>query len=88
MRASDPIFELGLTFGGHKQEDTFWQHTLTAVAAHFGHEGEIETSVVCVDRKRQWRRWSNVRRSSAISSTFYMLGAPGRAVRNLFRGKG
>ncbi len=30
MRASDPIFEIGLTMGGHKQEDRFWQHTLTA----------------------------------------------------------
>ena len=25
MRASDPIFEMGLTLGGHKQEDRFWQ---------------------------------------------------------------
>ena len=88
MRASDPIFELGLTLGGHKQEDVFWQQTLTAVAAHFGHEAEVETSVVCVDQKRQWKRWSNIRRSSAISSTFYMLGAPGRAVKRLFRRKG
>src|SRR5918995_538422 len=31
MRASDPIFELGLAMGGHKQEDRFWNHTLTAV---------------------------------------------------------
>ena len=29
MRASDPIFEMGLTMGGHKPEDRFWQHTLT-----------------------------------------------------------
>ena len=36
MRASDPIFEMGLTMGGHKQEDRFWQHTLGAVAADFG----------------------------------------------------
>ena len=30
MRASDPIFELGLAMGGHKQEDRFWNHTLDA----------------------------------------------------------
>ncbi|HWJ10333.1 MAG TPA: hypothetical protein VNS46_13215 [Nocardioides sp.] len=84
MRASDPIFELGLTFGGHRQEDVFWQQTLTAVAAHFGHEAEVRTAVVCVDQKRQWRRWRNVFKSSAISSTFYMLGAPGRGVKRLF----
>jgi hypothetical protein len=81
MRASDPIFELGLMFGGHKQEDVFWQHTLTAVANHFGHEGDVDTAVVCVDPKRQWRRWRNIWQSSAIRSTFYMMGAPGRALK-------
>ena len=35
MRASDPIFEMGLTMGGHKQEDRFWEQTLTALATHF-----------------------------------------------------
>src|SRR3712207_471602 len=37
MRASDPVFEMGLTMGGHRQEDRFWHHTLSQVAAHFGH---------------------------------------------------
>jgi hypothetical protein len=37
MRASDPIFELALMCGGHRQEDMFWAKTLTAVAARFGH---------------------------------------------------
>ena len=60
MRASDPIFELGLTLGGHAQEDRFWQHTLTQVARHFGHEAEVDTKVVCVDKRRQWSRWRNV----------------------------
>ena len=78
MRASDPIFEMGLTMGGHRQEDRFWQHTLTALAAHFGHEAEVDTQVVCVDKKRQWSKWRNVWHSSAIRSTLYMLGAPGR----------
>src|SRR3954468_24982476 len=36
MRASDPIYEVGLALGGHHQEDLFWQHTLTHLAAHFG----------------------------------------------------
>ncbi len=71
MRASDPIFEMGLTLGGHRQEDRFWQHTLTALAAHFGHEADVDTQVVCVDKKRQWSRWRNVWHSSAIRSTLY-----------------
>jgi hypothetical protein len=68
MRASDPIFELGLTLGGHAQEDHFWQRTLTRVAEHYGHEAEVETQVVCVDKRRQWSRWRNVWQSAAIRS--------------------
>jgi hypothetical protein len=85
MRASDPIFELGLTLGGHGQEDRFWQHTLTQLAAHFEHEADVETQVVCVDNKRQWSRWRNVWHSSAIRSTLYTLGTPGRALKRLFK---
>ena len=85
MRASDPIFEMGLTMGGHKQEDRFWQHTLGAVAAEFGQpDAEVDTQVVCVDKRRQWSKWRNVWHSSAIRSTLYTLGAPVRGVRRLF----
>ena len=85
MRASDPIFEIGLTMGGHKQEDRFWAQTLTALAAHFDHEADVDTRVVCVDKQRQWSKWRNVWHSSAIRSTLYMVGAPARAVRRLVR---
>jgi hypothetical protein len=86
MRASDPIFEVGLTLGGHKQENVFWCQTLTALASHFGvPDAEPDTQVVCVDKKRQWKRWSNVWHSSAIRSTLYTLGAPARGVKSLFR---
>src|SRR3954453_3243480 len=82
MRASDPIFELGLLLGGHRQEDVFWQRTLTRLATHLGQpDAAVETSVVCVDRNRQWKRWGNVRHSSAIRSTVYMLGEPVRVLR-------
>ena len=82
MRASDPIFELGLTLGGHRQEDKFWNHTLSSLAAHVGYpDAEVDTAVVCVDKRRQWSRWTNVWHSSAIRSTVYMMGAPVRAVR-------
>jgi hypothetical protein len=84
MRASDPIFELALTLGGHGQEDKFWAQTLSAVAAHFGEPtATVDTSVVCVDKGRQWSRWSNVWHSSAIRSTGYMLAWPVRTARGL-----
>jgi hypothetical protein len=88
MRASDPIFELGLTMGGHKQEDRFWQHTLTALGAAFGCDAEVDTRVVCVDKKRQWSKWRNVWHSSAIRSTVFTLGAPVRALKRRLRRTG
>ena len=82
MRASDPIFELGLTLGGHGQEDRFWNHTLTT---SFGEpDASVDTQVVCVDRRRQWSNWRNVWHSSAIRSTLYTMGAPVRGVKRLF----
>ncbi|MGH3333909.1 MAG: hypothetical protein ACRDPJ_21665 [Nocardioidaceae bacterium] len=83
MRASDPIFELGMALGGHRQEDQFWAETLRGVAAYFGESPEVDTHVVCVDKRRQWSRWSNVWHSAAIRSTGYMLAAPVRGVRSL-----
>lgn len=88
MRASDPVFELALTMGGHRQEDRFWADTLTAVASRFDHVAPVETVVVCVDSRRQWSRWSNIRHSSAISSTGYMLATPFRALGRGFRTSG
>ena len=85
MRASDPIYEVGLTLGGHRQEDAFWQHTLTQLAAHFGEPCEVDTQVVCVDRRRQWSKWGNVWHSAAIRSTLYTLAAPARLVKRLVR---
>ncbi len=83
MRASDPIFELALSLGGHRQEDLFWNTTLERLARRFGVEAEAEATVVCVDKKRQWSRWTNVFQSTAIWSTVYTLGAPFRAARRL-----
>lgn len=77
MRASDPIFELALGLGVHEQENRIWVRTLKRLAARFGEPAvAVETEVVCVDNKRQWANWRNVWQSSAIRSTFYMLGTP------------
>lgn len=86
MRASDPIFELGLVLGGHRQEDLFWDQTLRNVAAAYGvAEPDIETAVVCVDKKRQWRRWTNVWHSAAIRSMMYTVNAPFRTLAHSWR---
>jgi hypothetical protein len=76
MRAQDPLTEVGLTLGGHRKEDRFWEQTLQALAARFGVRAQAETSVVCVDKKRQWGRAGNVRHSSAFRSTIHTATAP------------
>jgi hypothetical protein len=36
MRANDPLYELGMAFGGHRNEDRFWAQTLTALGTYLG----------------------------------------------------
>lgn len=78
IRANDPIYELGMTLGGHGQEDRFWQSTLGALARHFGEDAPVDTRVVCVDRRRQWSKAGNIVHNAAIRSTGQMLTAPFR----------
>jgi hypothetical protein len=80
MRAQDPVSELGLMFGGHKQEDRFWQQTLSALAANWGVEGQVDTAVVCVDPSRRWSQAKNVWHNAAIRSQLHMMTAPIRFV--------
>ncbi|MGI8633380.1 MAG: hypothetical protein ACR2NA_12665 [Solirubrobacterales bacterium] len=77
MRASDPIFKLVLTFGGHRMEDAFWTDTLLALAGRFDVEdAEPQMTVTCVDRRRQWRHARNVRHNAGMRATLYAMGAP------------
>jgi len=66
IRAQDPLVEIGMALGGHRKEDRMWQATLTNLAAHLGHRVEVATIIVCVDKRRQWRRAGNVRHDAAI----------------------
>jgi hypothetical protein len=81
-RASDPLFELGLMLGGHRVNNRFWEATLRNVAARFGApDVAVETEVVCVDRRRQWRNIGNVRYNAGIRATLHAAAAPIRLVR-------
>jgi hypothetical protein len=85
MRASDPLYEVGMTFGGHRQEDRHWEHTLRSLAAAFGVEGEVTTDAVCVDRRRQWSKVGNVWHNAGIRSGMYTAMAPMRLAARPFR---
>lgn len=79
MRASDPLYELGLTFGGHAQEDRFWAHTLTELAAHFDvRDQAVDTQTVCIDTRRQWRKAGNVWHNAGIRTGMYVAATPAR----------
>ena len=82
MRASDPIFELALALGGHTQENLFWISTLRRLAAYFDEpRAPVDMQVLCVDKRRQWSRWRNVRHSSALRSPLSTLAVPVQAAR-------
>jgi hypothetical protein len=76
MRANDPLYEIGLGLGGHRQENRFWEQTLRALAAHFGVAADVETRSVCVDGRRQWWRVGNLRHNAGVRSGLYALAAP------------
>jgi hypothetical protein len=85
MRASDPLYEMGMTLGGHRQEDRHWAHTLLSLAAAFGVEGEVATETVCVDRRRQWGKAGNVWHNAGIRSGMYTAMAPMRLMSRPFK---
>lgn len=67
IRSQDPMVELGMAFGGHRKEDKIWVHTLTQLAKHLGVAAPVvDKAVICVDRKRQWRRASNIKHDAVL----------------------
>jgi hypothetical protein len=82
IRANDPLYELMMPLGLHRVEDETWQRTLKNVAAHFGASGEVETRVVCVDPKRQWRNYKNIRYNALILSALHAITVPLRRLRD------
>ena len=81
-RASDPLFEAGLIAFAHRRNNRFWESTIRNVAARFGSsDAVVETEVVCVDRRRQWRYARNVRYNSGFRSVLHTLTAPLRSLR-------
>ncbi len=85
MRSSDPLYEVGMTLGGHRQEDRHWEHTLRSLASAFGVEGDVSTETLCVDKRRQWSNAGNVWHNAGIRSGMFMAMAPMRLAARPFR---
>jgi hypothetical protein len=86
IRTNDPLYELGWPVMRRK-EDQFWMATMSNLAAHHGvpNVGVTETTT-CVDRKRLWSNWTNVRHNAGIRSGLHAVGAPVRALRRSGKG--
>ena len=83
----EQLRKLGLALGGHRTEDRMWAQTLTNLATFFGlADPQVDTNVVCVDRKRQWNRAGNIRHDAALHTAAHVLSAPVRAIGMSWRG--
>jgi len=80
IRANDPLWELMMPLGLHRAEDKQWQRTLRNLAALFGADGEVQTRVVCVDPKRLWRHYNNIRHNALIRSALRAATTPLRKI--------
>jgi len=80
-RASDPFWELAMmipVLGGRMQND-IWRSTLANLARHFGADyATVQSKIVVVDHRRQWRNAKNIWQNAAIRSG---LSAPVRLIR-------
>ncbi|MEX2393439.1 MAG: hypothetical protein WD826_03055, partial [Actinomycetota bacterium] len=85
IRAQDPLYELGMTFGGHGKEDKHWTYTLEHLAKSFGADVKATAERTVVDKRRQWKHFGNITRSAAIRSGMYAMGAPFRAIAKPFK---
>jgi len=80
-RTNDPLYELGYVLGGNRLNSRFWVQTAENLARHFGVEPDVESQVVCVDRRRQWRKAGNLRHNAAVRTFVWTLGTPVRWLR-------
>ncbi len=83
LRASDPLYELGMRVGiADRKEDDFWHRTLQALSGHFGVAGLVTQQVTLVDPQVQWTYARNIFKNAAIWSTLYTVASPVRWVRD------
>ncbi len=85
IRANDPLWEVSMRLFGFRKEDEFWHHTLKALGRYFGVEGQVQQETTCVDPKVNWSQAKNIWHNAGIRSGLYVMTAPVRWVRGLFR---
>jgi hypothetical protein len=80
-RASDPFWELAMMVPvlGERMQNDIWRSTLANLARDFrAADATVQSKIVIVDSRRQWRNAKNIWQNAAIRSG---LSAPLRLVR-------
>jgi hypothetical protein len=78
-RTSDPFDEMAYMLGANQMNTRFWLQTLENVARHLGVATPVvDSQVVCIDKRRQWRRAANLRNSATLRTAGHTLTAPAR----------
>lgn len=76
LRANDPFYEISMPIFGHRHENAFWRETLRNLAARFGVTADVTLEQTCVDRRRQWRNFGNVKHNAALRTGIYRVTHP------------
>jgi hypothetical protein len=66
MRASDPLYEMGLLIGGHRAEERFWAQMLWNLAERFNERPKVRLRRQRLDRRRQWDHARNISQNAFI----------------------
>ena len=76
-RTSDPLDELAYILGANRMNDRFWKQTMENLARYVGvTTPTVETQIVCIDKRRQWKQARNIRNSAIIRTARHTLTAP------------
>ena len=87
IRASDPLYEIGMRLGViNATEDNFWHTDLKNLAVYFGVEGAVQQTNTLIDSRLQWKYARNIYHNAAIRTGLYHLTAPVRWAVSLVRG--
>ena len=79
VRTNDPLFELGWPVM-RRFEDKMWPTVLHNIAdRHGARDAEVQEQTECLDKRRIWKNWRNVRHNSAIRSAWHTVTSPFRS---------
>ena len=79
-RSTDPIYEISFRLFASKEQEQIWAHVLTQLAAHFGVNGQVQTTKTCLDPKLQWGEVKNVWHNAGARTMIHRVTAPVRWV--------